>query len=103
MKPLRRHFLRLAAGAAVLPALPRTARAQAYPSRPVRIMVGFAAGSTSDTYARLVGQWLSERLAQPFVVENRPGAGGNIGTAAVVHAPPDGYTLLMIASANAIN
>src|SRR5262245_60829783 len=98
----RRQFLHLAAGAAALPAVTRIARAQAYPSRPVRIMVGFAAGSTSDIYARLVGQWLSERLAQPFVVENRPGAGSNIGTAAVVNAPPDGYTLLMIASANAI-
>jgi tripartite-type tricarboxylate transporter receptor subunit TctC len=103
MKLPRRNFLHLAAGAAALPALPRIARAQAYPARPVRLMVGFPAGSTSDIYARLVGQWLSERLAQPFVVENRPGAGGNIGTAAVVNAPPDGYTLLMIASANAIN
>jgi tripartite-type tricarboxylate transporter receptor subunit TctC len=103
MKLPRRNFLHLTAGAAALPAVPRFARAQAYPPRPVRIVVGFAAGSTSDIYARLVGQWLSERLAQPFVVENRPGAGGNIGTAAVVNAPPDGYTLLMIASANAIN
>src|SRR5258706_10781648 len=103
MKLPRRNFLHLAAGAAALPALPRIARAQAYPARPVRLMVGCPAGSTSDIYARLVGQWLSERLAQPFVVENRPGAGGNIGTAAVVNAPPDGYTLLMIASANAIN
>src|SRR5262245_28082562 len=103
MKLPRRKFLHLAAGAAALPVMPRLAWAQTYPTRPVRIMVGFAAGSTSDTYARLVGQWLSERLAQPFVVENRPGAGGNIGTAAVVNAPPDGYTLLMIASANAIN
>src|SRR5262249_41435984 len=101
--PHRRQFLHLAAGASALPAVARIASAQAYPSRPVRIMVGFAAGSTSDIYARLVGQWLSERVAQPFVVENRPGAGGNIGTAAVVTAPPDGYTLLMIASANAIN
>src|SRR5499425_2135440 len=103
MKLPRRTFLHLAASAAALPAVSRIVWAQAYPTRPVRIMVGFAAGSTSDTYARLVGQWLSERLAQPFVVENRPGAGGNIGTAAVVSAPPDGYTLLMIASANAIN
>src|SRR5262245_7538774 len=103
MKLPRRNFLHLAAGAAALPFAPHVARAQGYPARPVRIMVGFAAGSTSDIYARLVGQWLSERLAQPFVVENRPGAGGNIGTAAVVNAPPDGYTLLMIASANAIN
>ena len=103
MKLPRRKFLHLAAGAAALPAASRFAWAQAYPSRPVRLMVGFPAGSASDIYARLVGQWLSERLAQPFVVENRPGAGGNIGTAAVVNAPPDGYTLLMIASANAIN
>jgi tripartite-type tricarboxylate transporter receptor subunit TctC len=103
MKLPRRQFLHLVAGAAVLPMALRIARAQTYPSRSVRIMVGFAAGSTSDIYARLVGQWLSERLAQPFVVENRPGAGGNISTEAVVRAPPDGYTLLMIASANAIN
>src|SRR5262245_24377356 len=103
MKLPRRNFLHLAAGAAALPAVTRIASAQAYPTRPVRLMVGFPAGSTSDIYARLVGQWLSERLAQPFVVENMPGAGGNIGTAAVVSAPPDGYTLLMIASANAIN
>jgi len=103
MNQPRRRFLHLAAGAAALPALSPIAWAQVYPSRLVRLMVGFPAGSTSDIYARLVGQWLSERLAQPFVVENRPGAGGNIGTAAVVNAPPDGYTLLMIASANAIN
>src|SRR5215471_7408435 len=103
MKLPRRQFLHLAVGAAALPAVSRVARAQTYPSRPVRLMVGFPAGSTSDIYARLVGQWLSERLAQPFVVENRPGAGRNIGTAAVVNAPPDGYTLLMIAAANAIN
>jgi tripartite-type tricarboxylate transporter receptor subunit TctC len=81
MKLPRRNFLHLAAGAAALPAVPRFAKAQAYPTRPVRLMVGFPAGSTSDIYARLVGQWLSKRLAQPFVVENRPGAGGNIGTA----------------------
>ena len=103
VKLARRTFLHLAAGGASLPAVSRIAWAQAYPTRPVRLMVGFPAGSTSDIYARLVGQWLSERLAQPFVVENRPGAGGNIATAAVVNAPPDGYTLLMIASANAIN
>ena len=103
MKLPRRQFLHLAAAAAAPLALSRFAWAQAYPTRPVRVIVGFPAGSTSDIYARLVGQWLSERLAQAFVVENRPGAGGNIGTAAVVNAPPDGYTLLMIASANAIN
>jgi len=100
--PHRRQFLHLAAGAAALPIMPRNARAQAYPSRPVRIIVGFAAGSTNDIIAGLMGQWLSERLGQPFVIENRPGAGGNIGTEAVVRSPPDGYTLLQIASANAI-
>src|SRR5713226_7705863 len=96
----RRQFLHLAAGAAALPVMQRNARAQAYPSRPVRINVGFAAGSTNDIIAGLMGQWLSERLGQPFVIENRPGAGGNIGTEAVVRSPPDGYTLLQIASAN---
>ena len=99
----RRRFLQLAAGVAALPMVSHIAIAQAYPTRPVRIVVGFSAGSVSDIYARLVGQWLSERLGQPFIVENRPGAGGNIGTAAVVNAPPDGYTLLMVASANAVN
>src|ERR1022692_367783 len=102
MKLPRRQFLHLAAGAAALPAVPRIARAQTYPARPVRIIVGFAAGSTTDIFARLIGQWLSERLGRPFIIENRPGAGSNIGTAAVVNAPPDGYTLLMIASSNAI-
>src|SRR5262245_11818972 len=102
MKLPRRQFLHLAAGAAALPALPRIARAQAYPSRPVRIIVGFPAGSTNDIFARLIGQWLSERLGQPLIVENRAGDGGNIGTATVVNASPDGYTLLQVASANAI-
>src|SRR6266508_2309107 len=101
--PLRRQFLDLAAGAAALPALSHIARAQAYPTRPVRIIVGFAAGGPADILARLMGQWLSERLGQPFVIENRPGGGGNIGTEAVVKAPPDGYTLLLAATATAIN
>jgi tripartite-type tricarboxylate transporter receptor subunit TctC len=99
----RRHFLRLAAGAAALPALSHSAWPQAYPSRPVRIMVGFAAGGPADVLARLIGQWLSERLGQPFVVENRPGAGTNIATEAVVKAAADGYTLLFITAANSIN
>jgi len=103
MKLPRRNFLHLAAGAAALPALSRIARAQTYPMRPVRIIVGQAAGSGSDIAARLLGQRLSERLGQPFVVENRPGAGGNIATEAVVRALPDGYTLLLVTAANAIN
>src|SRR5438132_709447 len=90
--PCRRHFLRLAAGAAALPVVSRIARAQAYPTRPVRVIVGQAAGSGSDTVARLIGQFLSERLGQAFVVENRPGAGGNVATEAVVRSPSDGYT-----------
>ena len=99
----RRNFLHLAAVAAALPAASRVARAQAYPTRPVRIIVGQAAGSGSDIAARLLGQRLSERLGQPFVVENRPGAAGNLATEAVVRAPPDGYTLLLSNVANAIN
>jgi tripartite-type tricarboxylate transporter receptor subunit TctC len=103
MKLPRRNFLHLAAGAAALPAVSYVARAQAYPSRPVRIIVGFGSGSAADILARLIGQWLSERLGQPFVIENRSGAGGNLGTEAVVRAPPDGYTLLLCASTDTIN
>src|SRR5246500_5790965 len=99
----RRRFLHLAAGAAALPALPRMAGAEAYPSRPVRIVVGFAAGGATDIQARLMGQWLSDRLGQQFIVENRSGASGNIGTETVVKAPADGYTLLQIVTPNAIN
>jgi len=99
----RRNFLHLAAGAAALPTVSRIAWAQAYPSRPVRIIVGFAAASSPDTTARLVGQALSTRLGQQFIVENRPGAGTNIATEAVVRAPPDGYTLLWVTAVNAIN
>jgi tripartite-type tricarboxylate transporter receptor subunit TctC len=99
----RRRFLQLAAGAAALPAVSRSASAQAYPSQPIRIIVGFAAGSGSDIFARLMAQWLSERLGQSVLIENRPGAGGNIGTEAVVKAPPDGYTLLQWVPANAVN
>jgi tripartite-type tricarboxylate transporter receptor subunit TctC len=103
LKLPRRKFLHLAAGAAALPAVARLAWAQTYPTRPVRIVVGLTAGSASDIVARLVGQWLSERLGQPFVIENRPGAGSNIAAEAVVRSPPDGYTLLLTASPNAIN
>ena len=103
MKPPRRQFLLLAAGAAALPAVSRIARAQAYPSRPVRIIVPFAPAGSTDIVARLIGQWLSERLGQQFVVENRPGAGTNIGTEAVVTAPADGYTLLLAGPANVIS
>jgi tripartite-type tricarboxylate transporter receptor subunit TctC len=103
MKLPRRQFLHLAAGAAALPAVSRFAWAQAYPLRPVRIIVGFGSGSAADILARLIGQWLSERLGQPFVIENRSGAGGNLGTEAVVRAPPDGYTLLLCASTDTIN
>jgi tripartite-type tricarboxylate transporter receptor subunit TctC len=99
MKLPRRKFLHLAAGAAALPAVSRVAWAQAYPARPVRIIVGAAPSGTYDIMARLIGQWLSERLGQPFVIENRPGAGTTIGTEAVVKAPPDGYTLLLVGAA----
>src|SRR5713101_3210719 len=99
----RRKFLHLAAGATALPAVSRLAWAQSYPTRPVQIVVGFAAGSTSDILARLMAQWLSQRLGQQFVIENRPGAGSNIGADAVVRAPPDGYSLLYATTANAIN
>jgi tripartite-type tricarboxylate transporter receptor subunit TctC len=103
MKLPRRNFLNLAAGAAALPAVSRIARAQAYPVRPVRLIVPFAPGGGSDIIARLMGQWLSERLGQQFIIDNRPGAGSNIATEAVVRAPPDGYTLLVATSANAFN
>src|SRR5262245_48187948 len=103
MKLPRRNFLHLAAAAAALPALSRFARAQAYPPRPVRIIVGFAPGGTTDIAARLIGQWLSQRLGQPFVIENRPGASTTIGTEVVVRAPADGYTLLLATTASAIN
>jgi tripartite-type tricarboxylate transporter receptor subunit TctC len=103
MKLPRRKFLHLAAGAAALPVVPRIARAQAYPARPVRIIVGFAPGGGSDIMARLIGPWLSERLGQQFIIENRPGASSNIATEAVVNATPDGYTLLLATLPNAIS
>src|SRR5882724_7096095 len=101
--PHRRQFLHLVAGAATLPAVSRRSWAQTYPSRPVRSIVGFGAGSAADVVARLIGQWLSERLGQPFIVENRPGAGSNMGAQAVVRAPADGYTFLVVTTTNAIN
>jgi tripartite-type tricarboxylate transporter receptor subunit TctC len=101
--PHRRQFLHLAAGAAALPAVSRVARAQAYPTRPVRIVVGLAPGGTNDIVARLMGQWLSERLGQPFVIDNRPGAASNIATEAVARAAADGYTLLLSSVNNAIS
>ncbi len=103
MKLPRRQFLHLAAGAAALPAISRVAMAQAYPTRPVRIVVGFAAGGTQDIAARLIGQWLSERTGQQFIVENRSGAAGNLAADAVVRAPGDGYTLLLVGLSNAAN
>jgi tripartite-type tricarboxylate transporter receptor subunit TctC len=103
MKLPRRRFLHLAAGAAALPAMSRIARAQAYPTRPVRLLVGFAPAGTTDIHARLIAQWLSERLGQQFIVENRVGAGGNLATEAVVRAAPDGYTLLEASAADAWN
>jgi tripartite-type tricarboxylate transporter receptor subunit TctC len=99
----RRQFLHLAVGAVALSVRSGIARAQSYPTRPVRIVVGFAPGGGNDIIARLMGQWLSERLGQPFIIENRSGAGGNIGTEAVVRAPSDGYTLLLVAPPNVIN
>jgi tripartite-type tricarboxylate transporter receptor subunit TctC len=103
MKFLRRQFLRFAAAAIAAPALPRLAAALDYPVRPTRIVAGFAAGGGVDITARLIGQWLADRLGQPFVVENRTGAGGNIGTETVVNAAPDGYTLLLATVPNAVN
>jgi tripartite-type tricarboxylate transporter receptor subunit TctC len=103
MKLPRRKLLQLAAGGVALPAFSRTAAALDYPTRPVRVVAGFAAGGNVDIAARLIGQWLSERLGQPFVVENRPGAGSNLAAEAVVKAPPDGYTLLLVTIANAVN
>src|SRR5262249_52705359 len=103
MKLPRRNFLQLAASAAALPAVSRIAWAQPYPTRPVRLIAPVAPAGASDITARLMGQWLSERLGQSFVIENRPGGGNNIGTEAVVRAPADGYTLLMAATPNAVN
>ena len=103
MKLPRRKFLHLAAGAAALSAVPRLASALDYPTRPVRIIVGFVPGGPTDILARLIGQWLSDRLHQPFIVENRPGAAGNVGTEVVVRAPADGYTLLLFGAEQAVN
>jgi tripartite-type tricarboxylate transporter receptor subunit TctC len=103
MKLPRRNFLHLAAGAAALPVLSRIARAQSYPSRPINLVITFPAGGAPDIIGRLTGRWLSERLGQPFVIENRPGFGGNIATEYVVRASPDGYTILMPVSTNAMN
>src|SRR5260370_27418017 len=103
MKLRRRQLLHLAVGAAALRVVSRFAKAQSYPVRPVRIVVGFTAGGSTDIGARLIGQWLQERLGQPFVIENRPGAGTNIATESVVRAPPDGYTLLMVGPSSTLN
>jgi tripartite-type tricarboxylate transporter receptor subunit TctC len=103
MKLTRRKFLHLAAGAAALPVVPHVARAQVYPSRPVRLIVPFGSAGATDITARIIGQWLSERLGQQFVIENRPGAGSNVGTEAVVRSPADGYTLGLFGAPNAIN
>src|SRR5712664_2168991 len=103
MKFPRRAFMHLAVGAAALPAVPRISRAQAYPSRPVRIVVGFPAGGATDIQARLMGEWLTDRTGQQFIVDNKPGASGNIGTEAVAKAAPDGYTLLQVVTPHAIN
>jgi tripartite-type tricarboxylate transporter receptor subunit TctC len=101
--PHRRQFFHLAAGATALPAMSRIARAQAYPTRPVRIVVGFSAGGAADVFARLIAQWLSERMGQQFVVENRTGAGSNLALETVAKSQPDGYTLVAIGSTNAIS
>ena len=103
MKLPRRQFLQLAAGAAALPAVSRVAWAQSYPTRPVRIVVAFPPGGANDIHARMIGQWLHERLGQPFLVENRPGSGGNLGVEAVVRSPADGYTLLILTVAHSVN
>ena len=103
MKLPRRQFLHLAAGAAMLPAVSNIARAQSYPTRPIRLIIGYTPGGSADLTARLMGQWLSERLGQSFVIENRPGGGTNIATEAALRAAPDGYSLLLVAPANAIN
>src|SRR6516162_7798748 len=103
MKLPRRNFLHLAGGAAALPAVSRIARAQAYPTRPVRLLIGFAPGGTQDVVGRLLGQWLTERLGQQVIIENRPGAASNIAAEAAIRSPPDGYTLFMIGPNNAIN
>jgi len=103
MKLLRRQFLNLAIGAAVLPMVSRVVYAQSYPLRPVRMIVGYGPGQSIDIVARLIGKWLSERLTQQFIIENRPGAGGNLGAEVAAHSPPDGYTLLVIGANNAIN
>ena len=103
MKLPRRNFLRLAAGAAALSGGSRIAQAQTYPTRPVRLILGYAPGGAPDIVARLIGEWLSQRFGQPFIIENRPGGASNVGTEAVVRAPADGYTLLYVTTANAIN